>query len=115
MVEFITWIFSLKLDAVVGPWIKDNLIVLGFILGLPFLIYQWWWKNMQRIKQLKTKPLQAMEQIDLTSIDQYLNTDEGKSVIWTFINNNQHKLSEVEHDKNYSVTNDDLDDGLRDR
>ena len=53
MVEFITWIFSLKLDAVVGPWIKDNLIVLGFIGSLPFFIYQLVWKNIQQIKQLK--------------------------------------------------------------
>lgn len=114
MVEFITWIFSLKLDAVVGPWIKDNLIVLGFILGLPFLIYQWWWKNMQQIKQLKTgKPLQTMNHTDLTPIDQYLNSDEGKRVIWTLINNNQ--LSGVQHDKNYIDSLNDLDDRLHDR
>lgn len=113
MVEFMTWIFSLKLDAVVGPWIKDNLIVLGFILGLPFLIYQWWWKNIQQIKQLKTgKPLQAMNLIDATKFNEYLNTRQGEETIIRYINN---KNSEVEHDKNYIDSLHDPDDELRDR
>ena len=53
MSEFITWFFGLKMDAVFGPWVKDNLVTLGFIFGLPFTIYHWWWKNMKQIKELK--------------------------------------------------------------
>jgi len=55
MDEFIIWFFSLKMDAIVGPWVKDNLVTLGFILGLPFLVYRWWWQNVQKIKKLKEK------------------------------------------------------------
>jgi len=124
MVEFMTWIFSLKSDAVVGPWIKDNLIVLGFIGSLPFFVYQLWWKNMQRIKALKDKsgskqneqaPLQVLNQINPSTLNQYLDSDEGKRVIWTIMNKHKNKLSEVKDEEDYSVTDDDPDDGLRDR
>jgi hypothetical protein len=49
------WFFSLKMDAVVGPWLKENAMTISFVLGLPYLAYRWWWKNLERIRALKEK------------------------------------------------------------
>lgn len=53
MTEFITWFFSLEMDAIVGPWAKNNAVTIGFFLGLPYLAYKWWWRNQQQIRALK--------------------------------------------------------------
>ena len=55
MDEFIIWFFSLKMDAVVGPWLKENAMTISFVLGLPYLAYRWWWRNMERIRALKER------------------------------------------------------------
>jgi hypothetical protein len=33
MDEFMIWFFSLKMDAVVGPWLKENAMTISFVLG----------------------------------------------------------------------------------
>ena len=55
MDEFIIWFFGLEMDAIVGPFLKNNAVTIGFILGLPYFAYRWWWRNMERIRALKER------------------------------------------------------------
>ena len=55
MDDFLVWFFSLKMDAIVGPWLKDNAVTIGFILGLPYYIVKWIHSNIKKIKALKNE------------------------------------------------------------
>ena len=55
MDDFIIWFFSLETDAIVGPWLKNTVLIIGFVLGFPFLVYRWWWRNIKQIRALKEK------------------------------------------------------------
>jgi len=55
MDEFMIWFFSLKMDAVVGPWLKENAMTIGFILWLPYYVMKCVHNNIQRIRALKER------------------------------------------------------------
>jgi hypothetical protein len=60
MDDFIIWFFSLEMDALVGPWLKNNAITIAFILGLPYYVMKWVHGNMQKIKALKDDDIKVM-------------------------------------------------------
>lgn len=61
MNEFLAWFFALETDAIIGPWLKSNVLIIGFVLGFPFLAYRWWWRNLKQIRALKNENLTKKE------------------------------------------------------
>lgn len=61
MNEFLAWFFALETDAIIGPWLKNNVLIIGFVLGFPFLAYRWWWRNLKQIRALKNENLTKKE------------------------------------------------------
>lgn len=50
--DFLNWFFSLKMDNVTLPWAEANKYTIGFILGIPYLIYRWYRNSLYQIRIL---------------------------------------------------------------